>query len=75
MIVGATPLGTYSQPFLGLALAVIPENLHGAGVDADCAGSAALSGSLDALARDDGCRARDVDLGVVQVDVAPAEVE
>ena len=75
VIVAAPPLGTYFQPLLGLALAVISEHLHGAGVDADDAGSAALSGSLDALPSDDGGRAGDADLGEVQVDVVPAEVE
>ena len=50
VVVGAAPLGTYSQPFSGLALAVISEYLHGFGVDADGAGPAALGCSLDALA-------------------------
>ena len=75
LVVGAAPLGTYSQPLLGLALAVISKYLHGFGVDADGAGPAAVGGSLDALARDDGSRTGDADLGEVQVDVPPAEVE
>ena len=75
VVVGAAPLGTYSQPLTGLALAMIPELLHGIGIDADGAGSAALGGSLDALSRDNGGRARDTDLVEVQVDVPPAEVE
>ncbi len=57
------------------ALAVISERLRGAGVDAHGAGSAALGGSLDALPSDDGGRARDADLGEIQVDVPPAEIE
>jgi hypothetical protein len=69
------PLWTYSQPLLGLPLAVISKYLHGFGVDADGAGPAALGRSLDALPPDDGGRARDADLAQVQVDVPPAEVE
>lgn len=75
VVVGAAPFGTYSQPLLGLALAVISKYLHGFGVDADGAGPAALGRSLDALPPDDGGRARDADLAQVQVDVPPAEVE
>jgi hypothetical protein len=75
VIVGAAPLGADPQPLLGLALAVIPEYLHGLGVDADGAGSAALGRSLDALSGDDGGRAGDADLSEVEVDVAPAEIE
>ena len=75
VVVGAAPLGAYSQPFPGLALAVISKYLHGFGVDADGAGPAALGRSFDALPPDDGDRARDADLAQVQVDVVPAEVE
>src|SRR5262249_38690645 len=49
VVVSAAPLGTYPQPLTGLALAVLPEHLHGVGVDANGAGPAALGGSLDAL--------------------------
>jgi hypothetical protein len=45
VIIGAAPFRADSQSFLGLALAVIPEDLHGLGIDADGAGSAALGGS------------------------------
>ena len=75
VVVGAAPLGTYFQPFPCLALAVISEYLHGVGIDADGAGPAALGRSLNALARDDGSRAGNADLAVIQVDVVPAEVE
>jgi hypothetical protein len=54
---------------------VISKYLHGAGVDADGAGPAVLGRSLNALARDDGSRAGDADLAVIQVDMVPAEVE
>jgi len=76
-IVGAPPLGTYSQLLHGLALAVIPEHLRGFGVNADGAGPATLGRSLDALPRNDGGRIRDADLPEVQVqvDVPPPEVE
>jgi hypothetical protein len=67
------PLRPYFQPFLGPALAVISEYLHGAGVDANDAGPAALGRSLNTLARDDGSRAGDADLAVIQVDVVPVE--
>ena len=63
VVIGAAPLGTDSQPLLGLAFAVTSEHLHGVGVDADGARPAALGCSFDALTRDDGGRAGDADLG------------
>lgn len=67
VVIGPAPFGTYFQPFLGLAFAVIPQHLHGARVDADGAGPAALGGALDALACDDRGRACDAGLAEVQV--------
>jgi hypothetical protein len=58
-----------------LALAVVPEDLDGIGVQADRAGPAALGRALDPLPGDDGCQSGDVDLRGIQVDVSPAQVQ
>jgi hypothetical protein len=61
--------------FLPSLCPVRPEYGNGLGADADDPGPAALGGALHPFPVDDGGRAADQDLGLVEVDVLPSEVE
>ena len=76
VVVGfATPLRANCQPLGDLAFAVVPEHLDRAGINAHHSRPSALGRALDALAADDSGRARNPDLGAVQVNVFPSEVK
>ena len=55
--------------------AVVFEDCHGVAVEADRAGPAALGSAFDALAAHDGSGAAEGDLGRVEVNGLPAELE
>ena len=62
-------------PFFGLAAKVFTQDDHGVAVDADHPGPATLGGPFHPLAADDGGGTAERDLGGVQVDGVPAQVE
>src|SRR5690242_20763473 len=75
VILGAPPAGADRQLLGRLTGTVLPEDLHGTGVDADSPRTARLGRALDPRAADNGHRPGDVDLACGEIDVTPAQVE